>query len=153
MKSTSMCSGTYMWCMGVFGARFAVFVRLACVLFSPRHATRNFRLLNKMKINLLVPGTRYRIKKRKRTSFTVTGNIYSSTLQAYQSWFTNSQVQAVIRIVNNPCHFFSSFTFFRNRGHDFVRQHTLCHQLIKIHTTQHQHLHKVRQHSYRRVSC
>ena len=31
--------------MGMFGARFAVFVRRACVLLSPCHATRNFWLV------------------------------------------------------------------------------------------------------------
>jgi hypothetical protein len=32
---------TWPWCMGIFGARFAVFVRRARVLPSPCHATRN----------------------------------------------------------------------------------------------------------------
>ena len=34
MKSISMCTGMCMWCMGMFGARFAVFVRRARVLSS-----------------------------------------------------------------------------------------------------------------------
>ena len=34
-------SDTWRWCMGVFGARFAVFVRRARVLISPCPATRN----------------------------------------------------------------------------------------------------------------
>ena len=32
---------TCVWCMGMFGARFAVFVRRARVLLGPCHATRN----------------------------------------------------------------------------------------------------------------
>jgi hypothetical protein len=34
-------TGTCRWCMIMFGARFAVFVRRARVLPGPRHATRN----------------------------------------------------------------------------------------------------------------
>jgi hypothetical protein len=33
---------TWPWCMGMFGARFAVFVRRARVLPTPCPATRNF---------------------------------------------------------------------------------------------------------------
>jgi hypothetical protein len=36
-------TATWRWCMGMFGARFAVFVRRARVLPSPCRATRNFR--------------------------------------------------------------------------------------------------------------
>jgi hypothetical protein len=36
---------TWRWCMGMFGARFAVFVRRARVLPSPCHATRNLSFL------------------------------------------------------------------------------------------------------------
>jgi hypothetical protein len=32
---------TWLWCMGMFGARFAVFVRRARVLLSPCRASRN----------------------------------------------------------------------------------------------------------------
>jgi hypothetical protein len=32
---------TWLWCMGMFGARFAVFVRRARVLPGPCYATRN----------------------------------------------------------------------------------------------------------------
>ena len=35
------CTVTWRWCMGMFGARFAVFVRRARVLPTPCHATRN----------------------------------------------------------------------------------------------------------------
>ena len=38
-KQTRTC--TWQWCMGMFGARFALFVRRARVLPSPFHATRN----------------------------------------------------------------------------------------------------------------
>ena len=37
--------GTWRWCMGVFGARFAVFVRRARVLPTPVYATRNLSFL------------------------------------------------------------------------------------------------------------
>jgi hypothetical protein len=36
---------TWLWCMGVIGARFAVFVRRARVLPSPCPATRNLSFL------------------------------------------------------------------------------------------------------------
>jgi hypothetical protein len=36
---------TWPWCMGMFGARFAVFVRRARVLPSPCHAIRNLSFL------------------------------------------------------------------------------------------------------------
>ena len=36
---------TCMWCMGMFGARFAVFVRRARVLPGPLYATRNLSFL------------------------------------------------------------------------------------------------------------
>ena len=38
-------SDTWRWCMGMFGARFAVFVRRARVLLSPCPATRNLLFL------------------------------------------------------------------------------------------------------------
>ena len=37
--------GTWPWCIGMFGARFAVFVRRACVLPTPCYATRNLCVL------------------------------------------------------------------------------------------------------------
>jgi hypothetical protein len=40
-----MCTDTWPWCMGMFGARFAVFVRRARVLPGPCHATRNLSFL------------------------------------------------------------------------------------------------------------
>ena len=38
-------TGTWRWCMNMFGARFAVFVRRARVLPSPLYATRNLSFL------------------------------------------------------------------------------------------------------------
>ena len=38
-------TATWRWCMSVFGARFAVFVRRARVLPGPCHATRNLSFL------------------------------------------------------------------------------------------------------------
>ena len=38
-------TGTWRWCMSMFGARFAVFVRRARVLPGPCHATRNLSFL------------------------------------------------------------------------------------------------------------
>ena len=38
-------AATWRWCMGMFGARFAVFVRRARVLPSPCPATRNLSFL------------------------------------------------------------------------------------------------------------
>ena len=38
-------TGTWLRCMGMFDARFAVFVRRARVLPGPRHATRNLSFL------------------------------------------------------------------------------------------------------------
>ena len=38
-------TATWRWCMGMFGARFAVFVRRARVLLSPLYATRNLSFL------------------------------------------------------------------------------------------------------------
>ena len=35
-------TGTWIQCVGMFGARFAVFVRRARVLLTPCHATRSF---------------------------------------------------------------------------------------------------------------
>jgi hypothetical protein len=45
MEIAQTCTGTCMWCMGMFGARFAVFVRRARVLPSPCPATRNLSIL------------------------------------------------------------------------------------------------------------
>ena len=41
MEIVQTCTGRWPWCMGMFGARFAVFVRRARVLPSPCPATRN----------------------------------------------------------------------------------------------------------------
>jgi hypothetical protein len=40
-RTNQYCTDTWPWCMGVFGARFAVFVRRVRMLPSPCHATRN----------------------------------------------------------------------------------------------------------------
>jgi hypothetical protein len=45
MEIVQTCTGTLPRCMGMFGARFAVFVRRARVLPSPCHATRNLSFL------------------------------------------------------------------------------------------------------------
>ena len=44
-RTNQYCTDTWPWCMGVFGARFAVFVRRVRVLPSPCHATRNLSFL------------------------------------------------------------------------------------------------------------
>ena len=41
MEIVQTCTVTWRWCMSMFGARFAVFVRRACVLPTPCPATRN----------------------------------------------------------------------------------------------------------------
>jgi hypothetical protein len=41
MEIVQTCTGTWRWCVGMFGARIAVFVRRARVLPSPCPATRN----------------------------------------------------------------------------------------------------------------
>ena len=45
MEIVQTCTGTWRWCMGMFGARFAVFVRRARVLPGPCPATRNLSFL------------------------------------------------------------------------------------------------------------
>ena len=40
-----MGTGTWPWCTGMFGARFAVFVRRVRVLLTPYYATRNLSFL------------------------------------------------------------------------------------------------------------
>ena len=45
MEIVQTWTGTWPWCMGMFGARFAVFVRRARVLPGPCHATRNLSFL------------------------------------------------------------------------------------------------------------
>jgi hypothetical protein len=41
MEIAQTSTGTWPWCMGMFGARFAVFVRRARVLLTTVYATRN----------------------------------------------------------------------------------------------------------------
>ena len=45
MEIVQTCTATWRWCMSMFGARFAVFVRRARVLPSPCPATRNLSFL------------------------------------------------------------------------------------------------------------
>ena len=45
MEIVQTCTGTWPWCMSMFGARFAVFVRRARVLPTPCPATRNLLVL------------------------------------------------------------------------------------------------------------
>jgi hypothetical protein len=45
MEIVQTCTVTWWWCMSMFGARFAVFVRRARVLPGPCHATRNLCVL------------------------------------------------------------------------------------------------------------
>ena len=45
MEIVQTCTSTRWWCMSMFGARFAVFVRRARVLPGPCHATRNLSFL------------------------------------------------------------------------------------------------------------
>jgi hypothetical protein len=45
MEIVQTCTDACMWCMGMFGARFAVFVRRARVLPVPCRATRNLSFL------------------------------------------------------------------------------------------------------------
>ena len=45
MGIAQTCTGTCMWCVSMFGARFAVFVRRARVLPTPCPATRNLLVL------------------------------------------------------------------------------------------------------------
>ena len=45
IESVQTDTGTCIWCMTMFGARFAVFVRRARVLPSPLYATRNLSFL------------------------------------------------------------------------------------------------------------
>ena len=45
MEIVQTCTGTWRWCMSMFGARFAVFVRRARVLPGPCPATRNLSFL------------------------------------------------------------------------------------------------------------
>ena len=45
MEIAQTCTSTWQWCMGMFGTRFAVFVRRARVLPGPCPATRNLSFL------------------------------------------------------------------------------------------------------------
>ena len=45
METAQTCTGTWWWCMSMFGARFAVFVRRVRVVPSPCPATRNLWFL------------------------------------------------------------------------------------------------------------
>ena len=45
MEIAQTCTGTWQWCMGMFGTRFAVFVRRVRVLPTPVYATRNLSFL------------------------------------------------------------------------------------------------------------
>ena len=45
MEIVQTCTGTWRWCVSMFGARFAVFVRRVRVLPTPCPATRNLLVL------------------------------------------------------------------------------------------------------------
>ena len=58
MEIVQTCTDTWRWCMGMFGARFAVFVRQARVLPIPCPATRNLSFLRFHRHRHLVVSTR-----------------------------------------------------------------------------------------------